>query len=196
MLSKRIRLAILCAAAIAACDSGDSITGPSARPSASPDLISVPIETEFLPGIPVLDPFAAIWADDAGVTESARGSGHFHIGEALRTFAFTAKSRGDGTAQGQFQIHNRSIPAKDHGTVTCLVVDGNQAWIGGVITHSTVPERIGLGRVWRVIDNGEGSGSPPDQVTISDILPPEACRLRPFQPPENIEAGNIQVRDG
>lgn len=195
MLSKRIRLAVLCAAAIAACDSGDSITGPSAPPRPSADLISIPIETEFLPGIPALDPFAAIWADDAGVTESARGSGHLHVGTELRTFAFTAKSRGDGTTQGQFQINNRAAQ-KDHGTVTCLLVDGNQAWIGGIVTHSSLPDNVGKERVWRVIDNGEGSGDPPDQVTLSDVIPAQLCRTRWFQPPLNIEAGNIQVRDG
>jgi hypothetical protein len=80
----------------------------------------------------------------SGVIESARGGGHFHIATALRTFAFTAKNRADGTTQGQYQINNRDAGAREHGTVTCLEVDGNDAWVGGVITHSSVPGREGV----------------------------------------------------
>ena len=200
MLSKRIRLAVLCAAAIAACDSADSITGPSsAPPSLSGGGLPLPsIETEFLPGIPVLDPFASIWADGPGDAESARGGGHWHIGTALRTFAFTAKNRSDGTAQGQYQIDNRDVSgSREHGTVTCLEVQGNQAWIGGVITASSIPGREGTPRVFRVVDNGEGSGSPPDQASFFEVpLPGVTCHTMTPMPLETLEGGNIQVRDG
>ena len=203
MLSKRTRLAVLCAVAIAACDAVDSITGPS---SGSPNLsgagLPIPdVETEFLPGIPVLDPFASIWDDDAGVDESARGGGHWHIGTALRNFAFTAKTRKDGTVQGQYQVDNRDAAgSREHGTVTCLEVDGNQAWIGGVISASSVPGREGTPRLFRVVDMGEGSGDPPDQASPLIVLPDArvACHARPTDgvPVQPLEGGNIQVRDG
>lgn len=197
MLSKRFPLAVLCAAAIVACDAGDSMTGPSSSPNASIDaLVPLPIETEFLPGIPVLDPFAPIWNDDAGVDESARGGGHFQTEGALRNFAFTAKNRADGTTQGQYQINNRSTGIREHGVVTCLEVVENAAWIGAVITQSNDPNRIGVPRVFVVVDRGEGSNSPPDQTSFFGVLPAESCRLRLPQPLNDLEGGNIQVRDG
>ena len=199
MPSKRHALAVLCAATLVACDNVADITGPSASSTPSPNLIPLPVETEFLPGVPVLDPFAAMWGDDAGVLESARGGGHFHvIGGALRTFAFTAKNRADGSTQGQYQVHNRDISgAREHGTVTCLEVDDDQAWIGGVITHSSIPGREGTPRVFRVVDNGEGSGDPPDQASmfaVGDAM--VTCHARPMFPAQDLEGGNIQVRDG
>jgi hypothetical protein len=200
MLSKRTTLAVLCAAAVVACDAADSMSGPSSGPPSlsGGGLPIPPIETEFLPGIPVLDPFALIWKDDDGVAESARGGGHWHIGTALRTFAFVAQNRRDGTTRGQYQVDNRDVSgAREHGTVTCLEVDGNQAWIGGVITASSIPGREGTARVFRVVDNGEGSGDPPDQASLLVVGDPTlTCHTRPLLPLENLEGGNIQVRDG
>ncbi len=202
MLSKRHALAVLCAATLVACDNVADITGPSGSSTPAPNLIPLPVETEFLPGVPVLDPFAPMWGDDAGVLESARGGGHYHVvGGALRTFAFTAKNRADGSTQGQYQVNNRDAAgSREHGTVTCLEVDGNDAWIGGVITHSSIPGREGTRRVFRVVDNGEGSDDPPDQASpliMGDAL--VTCRTRPIPPAlpvQDLEGGNIQVRDG
>lgn len=195
MLWKRTTLAVLCAAAVASCDAADSVTGPSA--GATPSLLPT-IETEFLPGVPVLDPFSHEWDDDAGVIESARGGGHWHIGTALRTFAFTAKTRADGTVQGQYQVNNRDVSgSREHGEVNCLEVDGNQAWIGGVITHSSDPTRVGIRRVFQVVDRGEGSGDPPDLASILiPVFAADACHTRPFLAPQALEGGNLQVRDG
>jgi hypothetical protein len=198
MVSTRISLAVLCVAALTACDAADSLTGPSSAPRPSGGGLLPPIETEFLPGVPVLDPFAAIWNDDAGVVESARGGGYFHVATALRTFAFTAKNRADGSTQGQYQVDNRDVSgSREHGTVTCLEVDGNQAWIGGVITHSSIPGREGTPRIFRVVDRGEGSGAPPDQASLLLVAAAgETCHGRPLLPLEDLEGGNIQVRDG
>lgn len=188
MGSTRNALAGLCAAMLVACDrAADPITGPDV----SADLI--PVLTEFLPGIPVLDPFAS--PDDAGVTESARGGGHFHIGPEWRTFAFTAHTRADGT-KGQYQIHNHGTGGKEHGTVTCLEVRGNVAWVGGIPTNTNVPGVEGFQRVWQVVDNGEGSDDPADQISLADLrVDAQTCRMAPDLLLNNIESGNIQVRD-
>ncbi|HJU69537.1 MAG TPA: hypothetical protein VJ650_14955 [Gemmatimonadaceae bacterium] len=199
MLSKRTTLAVLCAAALVACDAADSLTGPSPSPEVSASLVpTIEIPEEFLPGVPVLDPFASIWNDDAGVTESARGGGHWQVATGLRTFAFTAKNRADGTVQGQYQVNNRDVSgSKEHGTVTCLEVVGNEAWIGGVITHSSIPAREGTRRLFYVVDRGEGSGDAPDQASMLGVTATtEECRLRTALPPQDLEGGNIQVRDG
>jgi hypothetical protein len=201
MLSKRLPLAVLCAAGLVACDAADSITGPSSSPNPSGGgLLPIPVETEFLPGVPVLDPFALIWNDDAGVAESARGGGHFENLGALRTFAFTAKNRADGTTQGQYQINNRGAAAgtgiKEHGIVTCLEVAGRNAFIGGTITHSSDPLRVGLQRTFRVVDRGEGASSPPDLASVAEFRPAEACHLMLADELHELEGGNIQVTDG
>jgi hypothetical protein len=200
MLSKRTTLAVLCAAALVACDAADSVTGPSRSADPSASLVpSIEVPEDFLPGVPVLDPFAPVWNDDAGVIESARGGGHWHVASgALRTFAFTAKTRADGTVQGQYQINNRDVSgSREHGTVTCLEVDGDEAWIGGVITHSSLPDREGTPRVFQVVDRGEGSGDPPDQASmLLPTLTTGECHLRPDLAPQPLEGGNIQVRDG
>ena len=198
MLSKRTTLAVLCAAALVACDAADSITGPPAEsPSLSGGLLPIPIE-DFLPGVPVLDPFAP--DHDGGVRESARGGGHHHVGLELRTFAFTAKNRADGTTQGQYQIHNRETGGKEHGVVTCLEVRGNRAWIGGRITHSNRPVLPGSEeRVFSVIDLGEGPNDPRDQTSLAATALAELCRDAPIglvEPLHEIEGGNIQVTDG
>jgi hypothetical protein len=204
MLSIRHVVPLICAAALMACADAAGPVGPP-PPSAS---LSLPeLETEFLPGIPVLDPFAE-QLDGPGVTESARGGGHITFPDGRRTFAFTAKTKSDGTTQGQFQLNNREeFGGKEHGVVTCLEVQGNGAWVGGVVTHSDGTTK-GLVRVWRVIDNGEGWGSddngegsssggdmitrafPGDDQTCRTLLPPPGPFLH------QVTDGNIQVTDG
>jgi hypothetical protein len=106
------------------------------------------------------------------VVASATGGGHYLLGGALDIkFSFSAVSRANGGASGQFR---QSVAFDDdvvefHGAVTCLTTDpvNGRAWIGGVITAntSTAPDFIGpifeVGRdVWfRVLDGGEGAGA-------------------------------------
>jgi hypothetical protein len=196
MLSIRHAIPVILATTFMACADA---AGP-VQPSPSLSLLG---EGEFLPGIPILDPFAEILSDGS-VIESSRGSGHIFFMNERRTFAFTAKNKSDGTTQGQFQINNRADGPffKEHGVVTCLVVDGNQSWVGGYVTHSDGGTE-GISRVWRAIDNGEGTNEPPDMITLAQSFGPSGtesiCLARPpladafLQP---IDDGNIQVTDG
>jgi hypothetical protein len=198
MRSNRQAVVLMCVAALVACtDAG----GPVAPPPPSASLSLPELETEFLPGIPVLDPFAE-QLDGGGVGEWARGGGHITFLDARRTFAFTAKNKSDGTTQGQFQLNNRTqFGVKEHGRVTCLKVDGHEARIGGIVTHSDGGV-VGISRVWRVIDNGEGSSNQADMITLArsfGVAPtdqtcetPAALLLVTFRP---VEDGNIQVTD-
>jgi hypothetical protein len=190
MLSIRHAVPVILATTFMACADA---AGP-VEPSPSLSLLG---EGEFLPGIPILDPFAEIL--DGSVTESSRGSGHvFSMGER-RTFAFTAKNKSDLTTQGQFQINNRAEGEfKEHGVVTCLLVQGNQSWVGGRVTHSD-GETEGQLRVWRAIDNGEGSNDPPDEITLTfPALTEQDCLTMPLEDAllQPIDDGNIQVTDG
>ena len=207
MVSKRTALAVLCAAALVACDAADSVTGPTPTEprllgGTVPPIEQPPIEKpplppveEFLPGVPVLDPFAD---DEAGAVESARGRGQWHVvSGALRTFAFFARTNTDGTTTGQYQVDNQDVSgSKENGTITCLAVDGDEAWIGGVITHSSIPGREGTPRLFRVVERGHGT--PPDQASVL-IVTAEArveCQTRPLLPVQDLEEGKILVRDG
>ncbi len=42
------------------------------------------------------------------------------------------------------------------GTVTCLSVSGNRAWVGGQVTESSDPAQVGAGAWWQIADNGTG----------------------------------------
>ena len=101
----------------------------------------------------------------------ASGSGHFidtGINQAgLRNFAFTA--HGDG--KGQVQVNNRRFDFRIHGSVECVSVDGNKAWVAYTVTQSSNPNLIGQTRAFRVVDNGQGKNDPLDQITRSFGLP-------------------------
>ena len=146
-----------------------------------------------------------------GVTASVTGSAH-HTRivagvEGLTTFSFTAIQRTDGTTSGQYQYNFRAAGFSVHGPVTCVSIRGNEAWIGGTVGRIQSPDPedqslVGVDMWWRLQDNGEGVGDPPDLTTGvgfafpgSTITAESWCRdqlalllLR------EVESGNIQVR--
>ena len=104
------------------------------------------------------------------VSTSITGSGSFTDGDGgdQQTFAFTALDQRtgdmDATVVGQFEVNRGSVGHR-HGNITCFLIEGNQAFIGGQV--------FGLpGGVreygFRVVDNGQGKNAPPDQ--ISDLI--------------------------
>lgn len=73
----------------------------------------------------------------------------------------------DGTVRGQI-TDRYSIPGRGwHGNVECLSVNGNQAWVGGVITHHHNPLAIGGYFYIRVEDNGTSRQDPPDRLSAA-----------------------------
>jgi hypothetical protein len=128
---------------------------------------------------------------------SATGSGQFHIGTELRTFAFSAIQHKDGTVTGQAQLNNRAIPATDHIVIDCINFTGpHTANISGTITKSSVGAE-GDTAVFSVMDNGQGANSPPDMISLVFFTSPSptfTCNTF-FPTPNNaVEHGNIQVR--
>jgi hypothetical protein len=126
-----------------------------------------------------------------------------------RLFMITALEREDGSVSGQFEMHLRQFPVRIHGRITCIGVQGNAAWLGGVIelidgSFPGPPGFIGPGTPMRirVVDNGEGSDSPADLISglgtfggQSEGVELGYCAAKPNQPMLNpVEAGNIQVR--
>lgn len=140
-----------------------------------------------------------------GIVASATGSGHFTQGGELRTLALSATGQPDGSAQGNYQINIHAIDAYIHVAVTCMRARNDTAWIGGIITRTNHPVVVeGTVSYFWVVDKGEGPGAVDvvsaarvndrageDQVFCGLTPPPEVSGL----PANNIEVGNIQVRN-
>jgi hypothetical protein len=137
---------------------------------------------------------APILAEGDGVVHSATGSGHLTLGDDLRTFAFSAVERSDGTVTGQALLQARLVDATGHIEIDCLNVVGNVALISGT-------GRDGTTRAFAVEDNGEGGTASPDRITLvfsGPFFTPGVCMVltpadaAPLLMP--IEEGNVQVR--
>jgi hypothetical protein len=150
-------------------------------------------------------------ADVGAIAVSVTGSGHVLrnlTGEAeLTTFSYNALRRDDGATTGEFQVNFRAATFSIKGTVTCVTAVGNTAWIGGVIDwiKSDDPadqSLTGTDVWWRVTDNGQGEGDPPDLSTSILLTIPGVpitaaswCRDQPLRGLSRpIDHGNIEVR--
>jgi hypothetical protein len=89
----------------------------------------------------------------------------------LATYAFQARSGFDGSVSGTLVSVSRGEDIRVKADLDCLVVNGNEAILGGVVTHLyTGPEFPGVMCVgdriwWKVKDNGEGANAPADEQT-------------------------------
>jgi hypothetical protein len=99
-----------------------------------------------------------------------RASGHVAVqGTPVQNvrdqrYSFTAISQGAfPSAKGQVEVHFVRFSGEEvtvHAEVTCLSIEGNQAWVGSQTTRyvsngEEVPERTGIPMVFRVADLGE-----------------------------------------
>ena len=151
--------------------------------------------------------FAGVGGASDGGYESAMGaaerSATTNLGD--RHVAFNAVNGPRGTS-GEFTSHRQLAPGLGPGPlltftgdVTCLLVDGNRAVIGGIIRQSLLAETEGTMFFAAVEDNGTpASGSLPDQVSAYFINVPgvDACEeaapgLFPSLAP--VESGNVRV---
>lgn len=110
-------------------------------------------------------------------------------------FSLSAIQRGDGTVTGQWQdtFFGRSVPAFPiHVEITCLVVEGNDAWVSGLITH---PDFLaGSPAITRVRDNGTSANDPADQVSFTFLAPSaDACLDKPALPLFDLINGQVKV---
>lgn len=139
-----------------------------------------------------------------GIVASAAGSAHYMSGGELRTMAFSAVAKEDGSASGEYQINIHAIDRYFHVSVTCMVVRNDTAWVAGIIDRTNHPAII-PGRVsyfWTV-DNGEGQDTPDKMSTarINDAAGEDQrfCSLTPTEqfsglPGNVLLHGNVQVR--
>jgi hypothetical protein len=75
----------------------------------------------------------------------------------------------DGTVRGswRYDYWEAGQQTTFSGTVTCLSVSGNRAWVGGQVTKSSDPTQVGAGAWWQIADNGAGRHPvTPDRTTF------------------------------
>ena len=127
---------------------------------------------------------------------SASGAGHITTC-ALRGFSFTAVTQTNGRVTGAAELDNRCLGVRYHVAVSCLVVVGNTAYMGGIITSASDPSFVGQNQVFAAQDNGEGGNAPPDLLSgsLSAFDPTITCDNPAFQLTPSLPTdGSIQVR--
>ena len=130
---------------------------------------------------------------------SANGQGTLTNADgSTRHFSFHAIENNNGNVEGSGVITYTAGGLRVRFDIDCLSVrDGNMAIMTGIITeYSLNPFLVGWGCYFRVEDNGEGSNSDPDQITLMTAFPPFAsldCSII-FLTLNPIEGGNIQVK--
>ena len=146
-------------------------------------------------------------AEGDGVVASASGGWHMTGTAAgstfeIQPFTFNVRLYADGTAEGRFnytQVRDgASLTVK--GSLDCAVIEGNQAWVGGVIEESSRESLVGLDMWFQVQDNGEpGADETPDMSsTIGAGGPGTGEQYCVDHPPVRfpffLDGGNLQVR--
>jgi len=142
-----------------------------------------------------------------GVVASASG-GYSMSGTAagstfvIHPFTFNVRLYADGSAEGRFnytQVRD-GVELTVKGSLDCAVIQGNQAWVGGVIEDSSRASLIGLDMWFQVQDNGEpGADETPDMSSTIGAGGPgtgeQYCADHPpVRFPFFLDAGNLQVR--
>lgn len=144
---------------------------------------------------PDMDPSFA--RSGSAPVQSVSGGGTVDVTAGRSTYAFHASINGAGAVKGKFELHFSSSPTQVHGDVTCLVIDGNQAWLGGVITRSNDEGAFGVGGeiVWSAEDNGEGKNADPDRVSaFFGGLDADVCLTKFAVGTNEWSNGNVQIR--
>jgi len=146
-------------------------------------------------------------SDTSGVVASASG-GWSMGGQAagstfeIQPFTFNVRIYADGSADGHFnytQVRDGN-PLTVKGSLDCAFIQGNQAWVGGVIEESSRASLLGLDMWFQVQDNGEpGAGGTPDMSSTVGAGGPgtgeQYCVDHPAVLfPFFLDGGNLQVR--
>jgi len=135
-------------------------------------------------------------AQAAPPVHMATWGGKIAVGTDSTQISGVAQIDASGSVKGQAEFHVvvGTDTTEFHVVVDCLSVVGNQAFIGGVISHSsTDPGLAGQRTVWTVIDNGE-PGINVDEGSIPVPGDTRACGTQPALALHPWAAGNVQVR--
>ena len=130
---------------------------------------------------------------------SAAGHGIF-IGDGYkRQFTFHANTMPDGSVEGNGVLIRTDGLLNVKFSIDCMIIDGNTATMSGYETKDKEPEYIG-GHIWfKVVDNGEGNNSNPDEMSFMYWWPSDSsndvdCNSYDDDEIYAIDSGNIQVK--
>ena len=139
----------------------------------------------------------------SGNSAGPSASGHANWFNALGEYVsrtFNAREK-DGIVHGNFVQHVTStagVRRVNKGDIDCLRILGpGDAVLSGPVHENANPALVGTTQIFRVRDNGEGSGDPEDAQSPLFFQPPTSgVNCRNFTPPvvTPIESGNIQVK--
>lgn len=153
-----------------------------------------------------------------GVSAAATGSGHVKRPDgSIRKFTINAVKHANGGVSGNYDLELGPLQLlKDdgitppllrfHGTITCMTVIGNSAYLGGEVrSHQNGELFFGrddfTGVAIELIDHGEGPQAAPDEISSLFVYFPETpstpqdyCDDPTPGPVFPIDQGNISVR--
>ena len=140
-------------------------------------------------------PTSTAVGDNGVVHRVSVGSHDFTPPGVDANFSLIALQKGDGTMTGEWTDQFGHGNGGVHIAVDCVSVLGNDAWISGVITHSTfelVP--AGTPVITRVRDNGTSQNDAPDEISFTIPLgSPLSCQTRPPLPLFPLDGGEVKV---
>jgi hypothetical protein len=120
------------------------------------------------------------------------------------SFSLQAKMYADGSVSGQYvdKFGNAFGGGRIHATIDCLYVEGNDAWVSGVITQDSFSENgffLGKAVSARLKDNGTTANDPPDQISLSWFVeafeqPPFKCTDHPDVDLYDVPKGQVTVK--
>lgn len=113
------------------------------------------------------------FAVNPAIVARASGAAHRDALDAPVILNFSAAEHADGTVSGQFYFRALGTEPVQwlRARVTCLtVLDGNRAWIGGVVEDAFLPALIGAATFFHAVDNGEGAMADPDMITRVSVV--------------------------
>ena len=112
-------------------------------------------------------------------------------------FSLTAIRYGDGSVGGEWSDQFGQAQGGVHVDVNCLVVQGNQAWIGGIIRSGSTGQGgvdlSGLTALTRVVDLGRSSNDAPDAISFTFIGLAVQCTAQPNLPLFPMTGGQVTV---
>src|SRR6266850_130753 len=112
-------------------------------------------------------------------------------------FSLIAIQQGDGSVQGEWSDQFGQGQGGVHVDVNCLVVQGNQAWIGGIIRSGSTGQGgvdlSGLPAVTRVADLGKSTNDPADAISFTFIGLAVQCNAQPNLPLLAMAGGQVTV---
>lgn len=151
---------------------------------------------------PTRPAIGAISADARGVNAvihrvSVGGSDQDATLNTDASFSLVAIQKADGSVSGEWADQFGQGQGGVHVDVNCLVVAGNQAWIGGIIRSGSTGQGgvdlSGLPALTRVADLGKSESDAPDAISFTFIGLAVQCGAQPNLPLLAMTGGQVTV---